>query len=155
VRLFTSIRVHTADLGQHADITLQDVPNAKYQLELFVGNTEDRITMKDNRTWTPVQRLYVLCFFIMYTIYNLYVCRAVPPTSEMRVEILMKRGHGPWAKKEQNSKMIDLQNLFSDLPTSRVHELKVQGQSCFPPCAVRSYLTEKCRGCSCRKARML
>jgi hypothetical protein len=47
----------------------------------------------------------------------------------MRVEIQMKSGHLAWAKKEHNSTVIDLQNLFDDYWTSKAHEFTVQGQS--------------------------
>ena len=60
VRRFTSIYVHTAHFGQCAEIRLQEVPNREYTIRLFVGNEERALERKDNRTWTPAQRVYVL-----------------------------------------------------------------------------------------------
>ena len=50
----------------------------------------------------------------------------------MRVEIQLKSGHLPWAKKEQGYKEIDLQELFKEYWTSKAHELPVGGQSDHP-----------------------
>jgi len=50
----------------------------------------------------------------------------------MRVEIQIKSGHVPWAKKDQNIKDIDLQKLFDEYWTSKVHNLTVQGRSYSP-----------------------
>jgi len=47
----------------------------------------------------------------------------------MRVKVQMKRA---WVKKEETSKVIDLQTLFNDYWTSEAHELKVPGQLGFP-----------------------
>ena len=47
----------------------------------------------------------------------------------MRVEIQIKSGHVPWAKKDQNIKDIDLQKLFDEYWTSKAHDLTVQGLS--------------------------
>ena len=41
----------------------------------------------------------------------------------------MKSSHLPWAKKEQITKEIDLENLFNIYWTSKAHELTVPGQS--------------------------
>jgi len=41
----------------------------------------------------------------------------------------MKSGHLSWAKREQASKEILLQELFDDYWTSKSHEFSVQGQS--------------------------
>jgi len=41
----------------------------------------------------------------------------------------MKRGHLPWATKEQASKEINLQELYDDYWTSKAHELTLQGES--------------------------
>ena len=49
----------------------------------------------------------------------------------MRVEIQMKSSHLPWVKKEQTSKVIDIENLFNDYWTSREHKIVVLGQSCY------------------------
>ena len=47
----------------------------------------------------------------------------------MRIEIQIRSGHGPWAKNEQISKVIDLQKLFIGSETPEAHELVVTGQS--------------------------
>ena len=57
---------HTDDLMCLAEITLQGIPNSKYQLELFVGNQEIELQRNGNRTWTPVQRPYVPWLLTMY-----------------------------------------------------------------------------------------
>ena len=44
----------------------------------------------------------------------------------------MKSGHLPWAKKEETTKEIDLENLFNIYWTSKAHELTVSGQSWSP-----------------------
>ena len=62
----------------------------------------------------------------------------------MRVEIQMKSGHGPWAKKEQTSKLIDLQKLFNQDQSSKAHQPTVPGQSWFS--ASPLVLTETLRG---------
>ena len=41
----------------------------------------------------------------------------------------MKSGHLSWAKREQVSKEILLQDLFDDYWTSKAHEFSVRGQS--------------------------
>ncbi len=46
----------------------------------------------------------------------------------MRVEIRVKSGHRPWAKKEKASKVIDLQKLFNDYSITKTHEFTAQGQ---------------------------
>jgi len=50
----------------------------------------------------------------------------------MRVVTEAKHGHGPWARKEQTSIVIDLQKLFNDYWTSNAHEITVPGQSWVP-----------------------
>ena len=50
----------------------------------------------------------------------------------MRLVTETKRGHGPWARKEQISKVIDLQKLFNEYWTSNAHEITVSGQSRSP-----------------------
>jgi hypothetical protein len=57
------------------------------------------------------------------------VYRKVSPTTKMSVEVQMKSNRVPWAKKEQNTKEIDLENLFNTYWTSKQHELTVPGQS--------------------------
>ena len=44
----------------------------------------------------------------------------------------MKSSHLPWAKKEQTTKEIDLENLFDIYWTSKAHELTVTGWSYSP-----------------------
>ena len=44
----------------------------------------------------------------------------------------MKGSHLPWAKKEQITKEIDLENIFNIYWTSKAHELTVTGQSWSP-----------------------
>jgi len=60
------------------------------------------------------------------------VCREVSPTTKMRVEVQMKSSHLPWAKKEQTTKEIDLENLFNIYWSSTAHELTVPGKSWSP-----------------------
>ena len=47
----------------------------------------------------------------------------------MRVEIQMKSGHLPWAKKEQHGNLIDLQEVFDDYWSSKMREITVPGQT--------------------------
>ena len=101
----------------------------KYKLVLFVGSKAIELEMKDNWTWAPVQRPYVPCFLTTYTHQILYVYRDISSTSKVRVEIQIKSGHLPWAKKNQNIKDIDLQKLFDEYWTSKAHDLTVQGRS--------------------------
>ena len=58
MRRFTSILIHTADLTNHSEITLQDVPKLKYAPRLLVDNEEKELRRMDNWTWEPAQRLY-------------------------------------------------------------------------------------------------
>ena len=44
----------------------------------------------------------------------------------------MKSSHLPWAKKEETTKEIDLENLFNIYWTSKAHEITVSGQSWSP-----------------------
>jgi hypothetical protein len=128
VRRSTSIYAHGADFRKHIEITLQDVPKLKYKLELFLGNEEIDLQRKANRTWTPVQRPYVICCFIYYTPKSTCICRGVSPTSQMRADIRMRSGHLLWTKKDQTSKLIDPQDVFNDFWASKSHDLTVQGQ---------------------------
>ena len=57
------------------------------------------------------------------------IYRGVSLVSQMRVEIQMKSGHLPWAKKEQNGNLIDLQKVFDDYWSSKMHEITVPGQT--------------------------
>ena len=47
----------------------------------------------------------------------------------MRVEIQVKSGHLPWAKKEQTDKLIDLQKVFDGYWSSNMREVTVSGQT--------------------------
>ena len=47
--------------------------------------------------------------------------------SNLRVEIQIKSGHLTWAKKNQNSKEIDIQKPFNEYWTSKEHEIKIPG----------------------------
>ena len=67
VRRFAPIWRHTADLGDHTEITLQDAPNRVYTLRLFVGNEEKELRKTGNRSWAPAQSLYAFCFLTAYT----------------------------------------------------------------------------------------
>ena len=123
---------------------LQDVQIREYTLRLFVGNVERELQRKDNRTWTPAQRLYVPCFPTTDTHRQLYVCRDVSPTSEIRAEFHIKRGHLVWTKHRQADEVVDLQDLFNDYWASKNHKFVVPSQSCHQ--LARSYLIKKCSG---------
>jgi len=56
---------HTADLVRHTEITLQDVTDSRYHLELLEGNQKIELRKNGNRTWTPVQPLYVPCIHLI------------------------------------------------------------------------------------------
>ena len=98
-------------------------------MRLFVGKTERVLERKDNRTWTPAQRVYVLCFPATYTHSMPCVCRDISPTSELRVEIQMKKGHLFWATHRQMGEVVDHQSLFNDYWSSNEHEFTVLSQS--------------------------
>ena len=66
VRRFTSIYFHTTHLGLQKEIVVKDIPDLKYKLVLLVGSEAIELEMKDNRTWAPLQRPYVLCLLITY-----------------------------------------------------------------------------------------
>ena len=111
---------------------MQDIPDLKYKLGLFVGSEAIELERKDNQTWTPVQCPYVLHLFTMCAHQILCVYRDISPTSQVRVEILMKSGHLPWARKVQNVKEIGLQKLFNEYWTSKKHDLTLLGRSSSP-----------------------
>ena len=111
---------------------MQDTPDLKYKLVLFVENKAIELDRKDDRTWTPVQRPYVLRFLITCAHRILCVYRDISPTSQARVEIVMKSGPLPWTKKDQNVKEIGLQALFNEYWTSKKHELTLLGRSSSP-----------------------
>ena len=102
----------------------------EHTLRLFVGNVERELQRKDNRTWTPAQRLYVPYFPTTDTHRQLYVCSDVSPTSEIRVEFHIKRGHSIWTKYIQAGEEVDLQGLFNDYWASKKHKFTVPSQSC-------------------------
>ena len=105
--------------GQHADITLQGILHLDYVLRLFIENEELELQTQDNRTWTPVQRPYVLCLPTTHTHRSLYSFRGVSPTSEMRVEIQMRSNHSFSAKIRLPSETIDIQALFNEYWSTR------------------------------------
>jgi len=129
VRRFPPIWRHTADLGHHTEITLQDVPNREYTLNLFVENEEIKLQKTSNRSWTPAQRQYALCFLTPYTPRTICVCRDVCSISEMRAEIQMRTGHSFWARIRQNNDVIDIQGLLEHYWDSNEHEFTVPSQS--------------------------
>ena len=47
------------DFEQHTGIQLKHDVNFEFKLKLFIDNVETALETQDNRTWTPVQRLYV------------------------------------------------------------------------------------------------
>jgi len=132
VRRFTSIYVHTAHFGQHTEITLQDIPNREYTLRLIVENVVRELQMNGNHTWTPARRLWVLYSPNTYT--NKWICvyRDVSPTSQIRAEVRMKRGHSFWATYREASDVVDLDGLFNDYWSSNNHEFTVLSQSLSP-----------------------
>ena len=132
MRRFTSIYILTTHFGQHTEITLQDVPNRVYTLRLFVEDVEKELQEKDNHTWTPAQRQYVLYFPHTYTHQWICVYREVFPTTQIRAVVRMKIGHSIWAKHREMNEVIDLGGLFSDYWSSNNHEFTVLGQSLSP-----------------------
>ena len=110
---------------------MQDIPDLKYKLVLFVGSEAIELETEDNRTWAPVRRPYVLHLLTTSTHRSLWVYRDISPISHMRVEIQIKSGPLPWAKKVQNIKEIDMKNPFNEYWTSKTHELTVPGWSSF------------------------
>ena len=107
---------------------MQDIPDLKYKLVLFVGREAIDLHRKGNRTWAPVQHPYVLSFFTTYNHRSQCAYRGISPTSQVRIEIQMKSGHLPWAKK-RNVKEIGIEKLFHEYWTSKVDELTVPGRS--------------------------
>jgi len=110
---------------------VKDIPDLKYRLVLFVGSEEIELEMKDNRTWAPVQCLYVLLLLTTCTHCILCVYRDISPRSHVHVEIQIKSGHLPWAKKVQSTKNIDIKKPFHEYWTSQKHEITVPGWSSF------------------------
>ena len=105
----------------------------KYKPVLFVGSEAIELERKDNHTWAPVQRLYVL--YLLTTYIHLILCayRNISPTSQVRVEIQIQSGDLLWAQKGQNVKEIGLQALFNGYWTSKKHDITVPGWSYSPP----------------------
>ena len=66
MRRFASIWHHSADLGHHPEIILQNVPDREYTLRLFVENEETELQKTANRSWTPAQRQYARYFLATY-----------------------------------------------------------------------------------------
>ena len=111
---------------------MQDVLDLKYKLVLIVGNEAIELERKDNQTWAPVQRPYVLSLLTTYTHRSMCVYRDIAPTSQVRVEIQMKSSHMPFAKKDRNVKGIGLHKLFDEYWASEKHELVLPGRSYSP-----------------------
>ena len=111
---------------------MQDIPDLKYKLVLFVGSELIELERKDNRTWAPVQRPYVFRILIKYTHRILCLYRYISPTSRMGVEIQLKSSHLLWAKKSQNIKEIDIKKSFNEYWASNEHKLTVPGRSSSP-----------------------
>ena len=111
---------------------MQDVLDLKYKLVLIVGSEAIELERKDNQTWAPAQRPYVLSLLTTYTHRSMCVYRDISPTSQVRVEIQMKSSHLPFAKKDRNVKEIGLHKLFDQYWTSEKHELMVPGRSYSP-----------------------
>ena len=118
---FTSIYIHTSHFSKHIEITLQDVPNWEYTLRLFVENVERELQKKDDHIWTPVQRQYVPYFLNTY-VHSLTCGRDICPTSQIRVEVRMKKF---WARHREARPVIDLDGLFSDYWSSSNNEFTV------------------------------
>jgi hypothetical protein len=57
------------------------------------------------------------------------VCRDVSPTSQVRIDVQMKRGHSFWATYREASEVIGLQPLFNDYWSSTEHGFTVLGKS--------------------------
>jgi len=129
---FASIYIHTARSDYHTEITLHDAPNREYTLRLFVDNVEKELQKKDNHTWTPVQRQYVLYFLHTYTHKCACVYRDVSPTTQIHAEVRMKIGHSVWAKYQEMNEAIDLDGIFSDYWSSNNHKFTVLSESLSP-----------------------
>ena len=111
---------------------MQDVPDLKYKLDLFVGSEAIELGRKDHLTWVPVQRPYVLHRLTTYTHLILCIYREISPTSRVRVGIQIKSSHLPFTKKYQNIKEIDIRKSLNEYWTSNEYELTVPGRSLSP-----------------------
>ena len=107
---------------------MQDIPDFKYKLVLFVGSEPIELERKDDRTWAPVQRPYVLHLPATHSHRGLCVYRDISPTSRVRVEIQIKSGQLPWAKEDKNIKEIDIKKHFNEYWASNQHEITVPGR---------------------------
>ena len=125
MRRFTSIYVHTSHFSKHTDVTLQDVPNREHMLRLYVENVERELQRTDDHTWTPAQRQYVPHFPNTYA-HSLTGGRDISPTSQIRVEVRMKKKFS--ARHWEARQVIDLDGLFSDYWSSSNNEFIVLSQ---------------------------
>jgi hypothetical protein len=94
-----------------------------------VENAEKELQKRDNHTWTPVQRQYVLYFLNTYAHQWVCVYRDVSPTTQIRAEVRMKIGHSVWTKYREANQVIGLDRLFNDYWSSNDHEFTVLSQS--------------------------
>jgi len=115
-------------ISHHTDITLQVVPKLKYTLSLLVDDEERELQRIDDRTWEPAKPLYAPCFFDTCTRSSPCIYRNISPTSQMHVEIQVKKAHLSLGRKEQGTTKIDCQALFNDYWSTTDHEFLVQGQ---------------------------
>jgi hypothetical protein len=90
---------------------------------------EKELQAKDNLTWTPAQRQYVLSFPHTYTHQWMCVYRDVSPTTQIRAEVRMKIGHSVWTKYREANEILDLDELFNDYWSSKNHEFTILSQS--------------------------
>ena len=70
---FASIFDHTADFGQHAEITFQRTLNRDYTLQLYIRNEAVELQMQDSQTWTPAQRPHVSYSPVEHSLMTVYV----------------------------------------------------------------------------------
>ena len=67
MRRFAQVEAIPADLDRLTEITLQDIPDRQYTLRLFAENEEIELQKTANRSWTPANRQYALCFLTAHT----------------------------------------------------------------------------------------
>ena len=108
-------------------------------------NVEGELQQKDNQTWTPAQRRYVLYSPHTYTHQRMHVYRGVSPTTQIHAEVRMKIGHSVLAKYRDSKEVINIDGLFSDYWSSNNREFTVLSQS-LSPISPRISLIEKDRG---------
>jgi len=130
---------HTSHFSKHTEITLQGVPNREYTLRLFVENVERELQKKDDHTWVPAQRQYVLYFPNTHA-HSLAGGRDICPTSQIRTEVRMKKF---WARHREARQVINLDGLFSDYWSSSNNEFTVSSQSLSPTGPRRSDCEEQ------------